>query len=129
MTLWGFDGVGTGGKGWSETLKGDVGEKGNWLGRTSIEGVGWEGLLTVKQHVESGELILLAPDIIIPLIFHHAVMATSVTRDNTLAFTVSADHLIGRYDLTVRPYSRPSATFHETHGLFLLSSELEARKM
>lgn len=29
------------------------------------------------------------------------VMAMTVTRDNTLALSVSADHLIGRYDLTV----------------------------
>ncbi|KAH8099976.1 WD-40 repeat-containing protein [Cristinia sonorae] len=92
VTLWGFDGVGTGGEDWSETLKGNIGEKGNWLGRTSIEGVGWEGLLTVKQHVES-------------------VMAMSVTRDNTLAFTVSADHLIGRYDLTRAGGSEDVTTF------------------
>lgn len=29
-------------------------------------------------------------------------MAMAVTMDNTLALTVSADHLVGRYDLTVQ---------------------------
>jgi hypothetical protein len=29
-------------------------------------------------------------------------MAMAVSMDNTLALTVSADHLIGRYDLSVR---------------------------
>lgn len=28
-------------------------------------------------------------------------MAMAVSKDSTLALTVSADHLIGRYDLTV----------------------------
>ncbi len=31
-----------------------------------------------------------------------AVMAMAVSRDNRIALTVSADHLIGRYDLAVR---------------------------
>ncbi|KAI0779107.1 WD-40 repeat-containing protein [Irpex lacteus] len=46
----------------------------------SVEGVGWELLWNVKLHVES-------------------VMAMAVSRDNRIALTVSADHLIGRYDL------------------------------
>lgn len=37
------------------------------------------------------------------------VMAMAVTRDNMLALTVSADHLVGRYDLTVR--SDPPSRF------------------
>jgi len=81
VTMWGFNGVGTGGKDWSETLKGKNVEQGRWFGRTSVEGVGWEGLWTAKLHVES-------------------VMAMVVSRDDCLALTVSADHLIGRYDLT-----------------------------
>jgi len=47
----------------------------------SVEGIGWESLWTVKLHVET-------------------VMAMKVSKDNTLALTVSADHLIGRYDLS-----------------------------
>ncbi|KZP31812.1 WD40 repeat-like protein [Athelia psychrophila] len=47
---------------------------------TSVEGIGWEATWTVKLHVET-------------------VMAMAVTRDNSLALTVSADHLVGRYDL------------------------------
>lgn len=54
VTLWGFDGVGTGGRDWSEGLKGNAAEHRNWPVRTSVEGVGWEGLLTVRLHVESG---------------------------------------------------------------------------
>ncbi|KIM84143.1 hypothetical protein PILCRDRAFT_818460 [Piloderma croceum F 1598] len=48
--------------------------------QTSVEGIGWEAIWSVKLHVES-------------------VMAMAVSRDATLALTVSADHLIGRYDL------------------------------
>ncbi|EMD34181.1 hypothetical protein CERSUDRAFT_98111 [Gelatoporia subvermispora B] len=47
---------------------------------TSIEGIGWESLWTVKLHVES-------------------VMAMAVSKDNQIALTVSADHLVGRYDI------------------------------
>jgi hypothetical protein len=31
----------------------------------------------------------------------YTVMAMAVSHDNALALTVSADHIIGRYDLTV----------------------------
>ncbi|KAI0084045.1 WD40 repeat-like protein [Irpex rosettiformis] len=48
----------------------------------SVEGLGWELLWNAKLHVES-------------------VMAMAVSRDKCLALTVSADHLIGRYDLEV----------------------------
>lgn len=34
-----------------------------------------------------------------------SVMAMSVSRDGSFALTVSADHLIGRYNLTVSPES------------------------
>ncbi|KAF8602882.1 WD40 repeat-like protein [Ceratobasidium sp. AG-I] len=47
---------------------------------TSVEGNGWENVWSVKHHLE-------------------AVMGMAVTRDNSLAITVSADHLICRYDL------------------------------
>ncbi|KAH9960925.1 WD-40 repeat-containing protein [Russula dissimulans] len=46
----------------------------------SIEGVGWECLWSSKLHVES-------------------VMATAVSPDHSIALSVSADHLVGRYDL------------------------------
>ncbi|KAF9039678.1 WD40 repeat-like protein [Hymenopellis radicata] len=46
----------------------------------SVEGISWDVIWSVKSHVE-------------------AVMAMTVNKDNTTAFTVSADHLIGRYDL------------------------------
>ncbi|KAH9994758.1 WD-40 repeat-containing protein [Russula vinacea] len=48
----------------------------------SIEGVGWECLWSFKLHVES-------------------VMATAVSLDRSIALSVSADHLVGRYDVKV----------------------------
>jgi len=50
----------------------------------SIEGIGWERLWNVRFHAES-------------------VMAMAVSRNSTLAVSVSADHLVGRYDLTNAP--------------------------
>ncbi|OCH94431.1 WD-40 repeat-containing protein [Obba rivulosa] len=47
---------------------------------TSVEGVGWDSLWSAKLHVES-------------------VMAMAVSKDNRIALTVSADHLIGQYDI------------------------------
>ncbi|KAI5892652.1 WD40 repeat-like protein [Schizophyllum commune H4-8] len=52
-------------------------------GQKTVEGKGWDVIWTSKVHAES-------------------IMAMAVTRDNALALTVSADHLIGRYDLNVR---------------------------
>ncbi|KAG8732687.1 cytochrome P450-dit2 [Ceratobasidium sp. 423] len=46
----------------------------------SIEGNGWNKVWSVKNHLE-------------------AVMGMAVSRDNTMAASVSADHLICRYDL------------------------------
>ncbi|KAI9000630.1 WD-40 repeat-containing protein [Trametes punicea] len=46
----------------------------------SIEGMGWESLWTVRLHVES-------------------VMALAVSRDGSFALSVSADHLVGRYNI------------------------------
>ncbi|EPS95024.1 hypothetical protein FOMPIDRAFT_150161 [Fomitopsis schrenkii] len=46
----------------------------------SVEGIGWSSLWSVRLHVES-------------------VMAMTMSRNNSLALTVSADHLIGRYDI------------------------------
>ncbi|KAH7341245.1 WD-40 repeat-containing protein [Rhizoctonia solani] len=47
----------------------------------SIEGNGWTSIWSVKNHLE-------------------AVMSTAVTCDNIMAASVSADHLICRYDLS-----------------------------
>ncbi|KAI0661582.1 WD-40 repeat-containing protein [Cubamyces menziesii] len=46
----------------------------------SIEGMGWESLWTVRLHVES-------------------VMAMAVSPDGSFALSVSADHLVGRYNI------------------------------
>ncbi|KAG1718218.1 WD40-repeat-containing domain protein, partial [Suillus lakei] len=48
--------------------------------KQTVEGRGWEVLWKSKLHVES-------------------VMAMAVSLDRTFALTVSADHLVGRYDL------------------------------
>ncbi|KAL0058948.1 Astra associated protein 1 Asa1 [Marasmius tenuissimus] len=48
--------------------------------QVSIEGRGWDLLWEANLHKES-------------------IMALRVTRDNSLALSVSADHLVGRYDL------------------------------
>ncbi|PCH42454.1 WD-40 repeat-containing protein [Wolfiporia cocos MD-104 SS10] len=65
---------------------------------TSVEGIGWETLWNVKLHVET-------------------VMAMAVSRDNKLALTVSADHLIGRYDIQAAENAENSqavCTVHRT---------------
>ncbi|KAJ7659938.1 WD40-repeat-containing domain protein [Mycena rosella] len=49
-------------------------------GASSMEGRGWDVVWRSKLHVE-------------------AIMAMRVSRDNRLALTVSADHVVGRYDL------------------------------
>ncbi|KAH9064031.1 WD40 repeat-like protein [Lactarius vividus] len=62
----------------------------------SIEGIGWECVWSSKLHVES-------------------VMATALSLDRSVALSVSADHLVGRYDLGLNPDSNDSAgTVHRT---------------
>ncbi|KAL1708003.1 WD40-repeat-containing domain protein [Schizophyllum commune] len=63
-------------------------------GQKTVEGKGWDVVWTSKVHAES-------------------IMAMAVTRDNALALTVSADHLIGRYDLNATDPSTVSTT-HRT---------------
>ncbi|KAK0208026.1 WD-40 repeat-containing protein [Desarmillaria ectypa] len=63
---------------------------------TSVEGLGWKVLWKVKLHAE-------------------AVMAMSVTNDNSMALTVSADHLIGRYDLSVCRIVNETETHRTNH--------------
>ncbi|EIM90838.1 WD40 repeat-like protein [Stereum hirsutum FP-91666 SS1] len=60
----------------------------------SIEGIGWECLWTVKLHVES-------------------VMAMALSRDHTLALSVSADPIISRYQISVC-CTNTNATSHRT---------------
>jgi hypothetical protein len=77
----------------------------------SIEGVGWECIWSFKLHVESGKrsvhttFIVPAPcrasynlHICATVI---TVMATAVSLDRSIALSVSADHLVGRYDVNV----------------------------
>ncbi|KAK7033020.1 WD40 repeat-containing protein [Favolaschia claudopus] len=69
---------------------------------TSVEGRGWEVIWKCKLHVE-------------------AIMAMRVSLDNQLALTVSADHIVGRYDLTAGIgaeeswNSSPGTTHRTTH--------------
>ena len=74
----------------------------------SIEGLGWECLWSFKLHVESGKrsatlLLCLLGDSSNSHICAIAttVMATAVSLDRSIASSVSADHLVGRYDLKV----------------------------
>ncbi|KAJ7034964.1 WD-40 repeat-containing protein [Mycena alexandri] len=65
---------------------------------TSIEGRGWEVVWQCKLHVE-------------------AIMSMRVSRDNRLALTVSADHLVGRYDLTAKAGAdaSPGVVYRTSH--------------
>ncbi|KAJ6531705.1 hypothetical protein B0H19DRAFT_966506, partial [Mycena capillaripes] len=63
---------------------------------TSVEGRGWEVIWKCKLHVE-------------------AIMAMRVSRDNSLALTVSADHLVGRYDLTADADASPGTVHRTSH--------------
>jgi hypothetical protein len=75
----------------------------------SIEGLGWECLWSFKLHVESGKrsaalyycayLVFLSNSRICAILM--TVMATAVSLDRSIALSVSADHLVGRYDLKV----------------------------
>ena len=73
----------------------------------SIEGLGWECLWSFKLHVESGErsatlLSLLGVSFNSQICaIATTVMATAVSLDRSIALSVSADHLVGRYDLKV----------------------------
>ncbi|PBL01435.1 hypothetical protein ARMGADRAFT_1119972 [Armillaria gallica] len=62
----------------------------------SVEGLGWKVLWKVKLHAE-------------------AIMAMAVTNDDSMALTVSADHLIGRYDLSVCCSSFVAETHRTNH--------------
>ncbi|KAL1694368.1 WD40-repeat-containing domain protein [Schizophyllum commune] len=66
------------------------------VGQKTVEGKGWDVVWSSKVHAES-------------------IMAMAVTRDNALALTVSADHLIGRYDLNATEPSAASTTHRTKH--------------
>ena len=68
----------------------------------SIEGIGWESVWTVKKHVESGMLRAMECDF---LADRSSVMALTLSRDASFALTVSADHLVCRYIISVRTRS------------------------
>lgn len=61
----------------------------------TIEGRGWQVTWSYKAHNET-------------------VMGMSISLPNTLALTVSADHLIGRYDLAPTDQPTPSGSVHRT---------------
>jgi hypothetical protein len=72
----------------------------------SIEGLGWECLWSFKLHVESGKRSATILCLLVFLSTHTftiatTVMATAVSLDRSIALSVSADHLVGRYDLKV----------------------------
>ena len=73
----------------------------------SIEGLGWECLWSFKLHVESGKRSATLMCLFSVSFNSHicaiatTVMATAVSLDRSIALSVSADHLVGRYDLKV----------------------------
>lgn len=67
----------------------------------SVEGQGWDVLWKSKLHAETSAQFRYLSFLSYRL-KHITVMAMSVSRANDFAITVSADHIIGRYDLTVR---------------------------
>jgi ASTRA-associated protein 1 len=66
--------------------------------QTSVEGIGWEVIFSAKLHKEASKaLISSSPCLTLEVL----VMAMRVSADNTFALTVSADHIVGQYDLSV----------------------------
>ncbi|KAG6883193.1 hypothetical protein C0993_007424 [Termitomyces sp. T159_Od127] len=63
---------------------------------TSVEGAGWEIIWDVKVHAET-------------------IMAMRVSRNNSFALTISADHLVGRYDLTSSDANTACVTHRTKH--------------
>ncbi|GAW01299.1 WD-40 repeat-containing protein [Lentinula edodes] len=64
--------------------------------QASVEGKDWEVIWNTKIHQE-------------------AIMALQVSSDNRFALTVSADHIVGRYDLTASTLQDYSTTFRTKH--------------
>ncbi|KAJ3934824.1 MAG: WD40-repeat-containing domain protein [Lentinula lateritia] len=64
--------------------------------QASVEGKDWEVIWNTKIHQE-------------------AIMAMQVSSDNRFALTVSADHVVGRYDLTASTLQDSSTTFRTKH--------------
>lgn len=64
----------------------------------SVQGVGWEAIWSVKLHTETSTPfpMLKFMQVMLPI-----VMAMRVSKSNSFALTVSADHIVGYYDLTV----------------------------
>jgi hypothetical protein len=84
----------------------------------SVEGESWDALWTVKIHVESGGSTCSssASTSLSYLASLKLVMGMSVTLDNQFAFTVSADHIIGKIFLQV-------CTSHLHRSLCVIYSE------
>ena len=74
----------------------------NRIGReTSVEGQGWNVIWRAKLHAETSVFLSFRMSRSYVLIQIRLVMAMRVSRGNTFALSVSADNLVGRYDLTV----------------------------
>jgi hypothetical protein len=64
----------------------------------SVQGAGWEAIWRVKHHTETSTLF---PMLKFMRVMPPIVMAMRVSKSNSFALTVSADHIVGCYDLTV----------------------------
>lgn len=61
----------------------------------SVQGAGWEAIWSVKLHTET-------------------IMAMRVSKSSSFALTVSADHIVGYYDLTGQSSANNACTVHRT---------------
>jgi hypothetical protein len=81
--------------------------------KKTVQGKGWEALWNRKLHIETG-VVVFTPPTSLPALTHKLgilkVMGTTISRDLTFAMSVSADNIIGKYVLPVRPYI-PSIAF------------------
>lgn len=67
----------------------------------SIEGQGWEVVWTSKSHVETSRHSLHECLFASLFISFLPVMSMAVSRDKTFALSVSADHLVVKYEISV----------------------------
>ena len=90
----------------------------------SAEGKGWDRLWTVKLHGESSKRTchIIQCTVVDADQRNSVVMAMAVKRDNTAAFTVSADHLLCRYNLEVFSFLPYHSTVL-THAFLLYRTE------
>ncbi|KAJ7227068.1 WD40-repeat-containing domain protein [Mycena pura] len=79
----------------------------------SVEGRGWEVVWQSKLHVEASSSFIHSW-IKVRIVEISQVMAMRVSRDNHFALTVSADHLVGRYELVPQTSASSAGVVYRT---------------